>query len=137
MECLSCDSTNFRIQLKWFIPEILGITINVHCKAMICEKCGTGIMDDAMMDILRRRAIDSYRAKYGLLLSDDIRCYREKMKMSQEEFDKHLKVKLGSVRRWETYFTQDSEQDKKIRLSMLGEDSPINWPELIGKRDQW
>jgi len=38
--------------------------------------------------------------------------------MSQAEFSHYLNLEETSIKRWETYFVQDIEQDKQMRFKL-------------------
>ena len=67
------------------------------------------------MSHLRKGSADAYRKKHGLLTSEEIVNFRSLFGMSQAAFANYLKVGETSVKRWETYFVQDADQDEHIR----------------------
>lgn len=69
-----------------------------------------GVMDQNLL-----RARDSYRRKYGLLTSDEIREIREKFGYSQEEFSLALKQDPTTISRIETKEIQTYTLDIWIR----------------------
>jgi hypothetical protein len=67
-------------------------------------------------------ASDVYREKNELLTSKQIIQYRENLDMSRLSFANYLKVGEASVKRWESFYIQESSQDNLIRVKCdLGE----------------
>lgn len=116
MKCLECNSEQFIEKNSRFTPEIKGEVIEVIVPCMMCKKCGYQLMDTAQMNILRRAAADKYRQLHGLLDASQIVAYREGLGMSQSAFARYLNVGEASIKRWETYYVQDSSQDQLMRL---------------------
>ncbi|MEM8727696.1 MAG: type II TA system antitoxin MqsA family protein [Chlamydiota bacterium] len=116
MRCFKCNNPQLEKRRRRFYPEIKGVKVEVIVEANVCQKCGASVMDPSMMDALRRSAADKYRSDRGLLTSEQIRTYRESLGMSQSAFARYLHVGEASIKRWETYYIQDSGQDEHIRL---------------------
>lgn len=116
MKCLHCDGKEFKEKNCRFTPEIKGEEVDVVAPAMVCAQCNTPLMNDEQMSYLRKMAADAYRKKHGLLTSEEIQHFRSLFGMSQAAFASYLKVGEASIKRWETYFIQDTGQDEHIRL---------------------
>lgn len=115
MKCLKCKSEKFEKKNISLSPEIKGEKVPVSVPAFVCKKCGTASMTDQQMNVFRRVAADTYREKHGLLTSQQIIRFRESLGMSQLSFANYLQVGDASIKRWETYYVQDSSQDMHIR----------------------
>ena len=133
MKCLKCDSTNLKRKRIRFSPEVKGINVDVVVEAMVCEECHTPVMDSSMMNDLRRAAADKYRVDQGLLMSSEIRSYRELLGMSQSAFARYLNVGEASIKRWETYYVQDAGQDEHIRLKCDEAYAELNFLDVYWK----
>jgi len=116
MKCLHCDGDKFEEKNCRFTPEVKGEEIEVIVPAMVCTQCHTPLMHENQMSGLRKMAADVYRQKHGLLTSEEIVNFRSLFGMSQSAFANYLKVGEASIKRWETYFVQDTSQDEHIRL---------------------
>ncbi len=116
MKCLKCSSTDFETKNIRFSSEMKGETVDVIVPSYICKACRNPLMDDKQMNVYRRAVTDAYRKKHSLLTSQEIINYRAKLNMSQAEFARYLNVGEASIKRWETYYIQDSSQDDHIRL---------------------
>lgn len=116
MKCLKCNKTQFIEQKVRFTPEIKGETLEVLVPCMVCENCESPFMDTKQMSVLRRYSADKYKENHNLLTSSQIIAYREELRMSQSVFARYLGVGEASVKRWETYYIQDTSQNELIRL---------------------
>lgn len=116
MKCLNCDGNIFKEKNYRFTPEIKGEEVEVIAPAMVCVKCNTPLMNDEQMNNLRKATANAYRKIHGLLTSEEIVKFRSSFGMSQAAFANYLKIGEASIKRWETYFVQDTSQDEHIRL---------------------
>lgn len=116
MKCLECGNEKFTIEDVPETVDFKGETITVSTPSYVCENCEFTLTDTEQMNAFRRAVSDRYREIKGLLTSEDIKAYRNKLGMSQEQFADYLKVGVASIKRWETYFIQDASQDDHIRL---------------------
>jgi putative zinc finger/helix-turn-helix YgiT family protein len=116
MKCLNCDGAVFeqkKIGIKTkYIDEILEVVV----PANVCKHCSEPLMDSDQMNVLRQAAADKYRDNRGLLNSQKIIALRKKLEMSQRQFAQYLGVGDASIKRWETYFSQEAAMDEHIRL---------------------
>lgn len=136
MKCLQCNNTHFIEQKVRFNPEIKGETIEVIVPCMVCENCQTPLMNTEQMNVLRRASADKYRENHNLLTSSQISTYREELGMSQSAFARYLGVGEASIKRWETYFIQDTSQDELIRLKCDEAAAEMNFLNVHWKRDE-
>lgn len=120
MQCLKCNNDKFIEASIRFTPEIKDQTVEFVMVCKVCSHCKTPMTDSGQMNLLRRTAADTYRAKNNLLTSAQIIAYRHSLSMSQAAFARYLKVGEASIKRWETYFIQDESQDDHIRLKCDG-----------------
>ena len=83
-----------------------------------CPKCHEVVLrfDDARR--LRQRALEIYRAKYGLLTADEIRSIRERYGLTQAEIARLLRLGSNTISRWETatYKPSISDLEKRARF---------------------
>ncbi|MDJ0651438.1 MAG: DUF4065 domain-containing protein [Simkaniaceae bacterium] len=136
MKCLQCDKAHFVEQKVRFNPEIKGETVEVIAPCMVCKNCQTPLMNTKQMNVLRRASADKYRENHKLLTSSQIIAYRKELGMSQTAFARYLGVGEASIKRWETYFIQDSSQDKLMRLKCDEAAAEINFLKIRWKREE-
>jgi putative zinc finger/helix-turn-helix YgiT family protein len=81
-----------------------------------CSSCGESVMTPAQMDAAQRAASNAIRLAECLLLPDEIRHVRERAGLSQENFERVLRVGRKTAVRWErgTVF-QSPSTDELIR----------------------
>lgn len=82
-----------------------------------CPRCREVILrlDDART--LRRRALESYRKKYGLLSAEEIRSIRERFGLTQAALAKLLRLGGTTISRWEAgRNVQTAAMDILLRL---------------------
>ncbi len=116
MKCLNCDSTVFLLKQINIKTEYNNESLEVVVPAHVCNDCEEPLMDSKQMNFLRQAAADQYRDSHGLLNSKKIVALRKKFDMSQREFAEYLGVGDASIKRWETYFSQEFAMDEHIRL---------------------
>lgn len=116
MKCLECGNEKFTVKDVPETVDFKGLTITVSTPSYVCDSCNFTLTDTEQMNAFRRAVSDKYRQIKGLLTSEEIKAYRNRLDMSQEQFADYLKVGVASIKRWETYFIQDESQDDHIRL---------------------
>jgi len=82
-----------------------------------CPKCREVVLrfDDARR--LRQRALEIYRAKYGLLTADEIRSIRERYGLTQAEIARLLRLGSNTISRWEAgRNVQTASMDMLLRM---------------------
>ena len=82
-----------------------------------CPKCREVVLrfDDARR--LRQRALEIYRAKYGLLTADEIRSIRERHRLTQAEMARLLRLGGNTMSRWEAgRNVQTASMDMFLRM---------------------
>jgi len=82
-----------------------------------CPKCREIVLrfDDARR--LRQRALEIYRATYGLLTADEIRSIRERHGLTQAEMARLLRLGGNTISRWEAgRNVQTASMDMLLRM---------------------
>ena len=82
-----------------------------------CPNCHEVVLrfDDARR--LRQRALEIYRAKYGLLTADEIRSIRERYGLTQAELARLLRLGGNTISRWEAgRNVQTGSMDMLLRM---------------------
>jgi len=136
MKCIKCNSDKFELKQIELSPEIKEGVVTVAVEAYVCEECGTPLMTDKQMNAFRKAGADKYREKHNLLTSKQIIEYREALGMSQTNFAHYLQVGEASIKRWETYYIQDSSQDDHIRLKCDEAYAELNYLDILWKHKQ-
>jgi putative zinc finger/helix-turn-helix YgiT family protein len=103
-----------------------GEELTVHTDAEVCRKCGLKVLSDGQADELRRKTADAYRAKHGLLTSDEIVARREALNLTQARFSKHLGVDVKISRQWETWRVQTITEDQLLREKTVQPSHVVN-----------
>ena len=82
-----------------------------------CPKCSEGLFGFAEAREIERRAIELYRAKYGLLSADEIRDIRRRHALTQAELARLLRLGANTISRWEAgRNVQTAAMDMLLRL---------------------
>ncbi len=114
MICLRCDCEEFsekEMEIEQYCnDELLMVLTHV----MTCNECGWQCLGNGQLDELRKRTADVYRKKHGLLTSQQIIEVRTKWQMTQKEFADFLGVDETTVKRWETWRVQTSDENSMI-----------------------
>lgn len=106
MKCIKCGKDMERA-VDAIPGEYGGEKVTVRTKLMRCKGCGYKTVHASQIDAYAAAVADAYRKKHGRLTSAQIREARRRMKLSQDQFAKHLGVGIASVKRWETGQVQD------------------------------
>lgn len=114
IRCLHCDEANLEPRRVTLQGNIRNETYTVMMQGLACPNCDYSTIDGAAMPEYRRLLADQYRAKHGLLTSEQIRERRRRLEMSQEVFAQHLGVGVASVKRWEMGKIQDERSNALI-----------------------
>ena len=115
--CPECGTSMREKQGRLKLPvngEEIGVTGSPH---LSCPKCHEVVLrfDDARK--LRRRALEIYRQKYGLLSADEIRSIRERFGLTQAELARLLRLGANTISRWEaTRNVQTASMDMLLRM---------------------
>ena len=94
--------------------EEIAVTESPHLSGPKCHEVVLRV-DDARR--LRRRALEIYRRKYGLLSADDIRSIRERFGLTQAELARLLRLGANTISRWEAgRNVQTAAMDMLLRM---------------------
>jgi putative zinc finger/helix-turn-helix YgiT family protein len=115
--CPECGVTMKEKRGKLKFP-VNGEEISVpDATHLSCPKCHEVVLrfDDARR--LRQRALEIYRAKYGLLTADEIRSIRERYGLTQAEIARLLRLGSNTISRWEAgRNVQTASMDMLLRM---------------------
>jgi putative zinc finger/helix-turn-helix YgiT family protein len=116
MKCFQCAKGKMTSKVTGMIFRVRGEEIPVKAEATVCSHCGFQVMTDEQSAAYTIASADAYRVKHGLLTSSDLKALRRRLRMSQLDFAKFLKVGVASVKRWESGLVQDEAMDELIRV---------------------
>jgi putative zinc finger/helix-turn-helix YgiT family protein len=116
-QCPRCNRSTLTIQ-PTVLPGVRnGETVHVPIEGLVCSNCGYKTVEQHRMGEFALLVSDAYRRAHGLLTSREIKARRLRLKMSQEQFAKHLGgVGVASVKRWELGQVQDAAMNTLIVL---------------------
>ena len=116
MKCPECGEGTLNEGMLNIQAQVRGESVPIQFPGAECPMCGFQEIDSARMAAYGLATADAYRAKHGLLTSDELRSRRRRLGMSQVEFANHTKASLPSIKRWELGAIQDEAMDELIRL---------------------
>src|SRR3954468_4176034 len=115
--CPACGTTMRERKARLTFP-VNGEKVPVPAAAHLrCPNCGEVVLrlDDTRH--LRESALAIYRARYGLLSSDEIRSLRERLRLTQGALSKLLHLGGNTLSRWEAgRNVQTAAMDILLRL---------------------
>jgi putative zinc finger/helix-turn-helix YgiT family protein len=126
MNCPNCVKANLRKQKARIPGETKGERFSISMEGLVCPKCGWTTVEGRDLAEYMRRLADAYRARHGLLTSDELRTRRSRLGMTQEEFARYVGVGVASIRRWEMGKVQDASSDELIKLRTDEEEARLN-----------
>lgn len=115
--CPACGTTMRERKGKLTFP-VNGEKVPVPAAAHLgCPNCGEVVLRLDDMRHLRESALAIYRARYGLLSSDEIRSLRERLRLTQDALSKLLHLGGNTLSRWEAgRNVQTAAMDILLRL---------------------
>jgi putative zinc finger/helix-turn-helix YgiT family protein len=82
-----------------------------------CPKCHEVVLRLGQARELRERALEVYRARYGLLSAIEIRAVRERYRLTQAQLARLLRLGNNTISRWEAgRNVQTAAMDVLLRL---------------------
>ncbi len=99
--------------------QIGARAVTVEGEFMRCRECGEVYFLPGQADALQRAAADQIRIEDGLLTAGDVRGFRERLRLSQADFERLLGAGVKTVVRWERgTVTQSGAADTLMRILM-------------------
>jgi putative zinc finger/helix-turn-helix YgiT family protein len=95
-----------------------GIDLEIEADALVCPECGleAGTLQSA--GALQLALADAYRAKKGLLTSDEIKALRKSRNLTQQQLAEIMNIGIASIKRWETGTVQSASMDHALRMQL-------------------
>lgn len=121
--CYACDSEALLVRER---REILigQRAVTVESEFTRCSACGETFFLPEQADALQRLAADQIRREDGLLATSEVKAFRERLRLSQAEFEQLLGTGPKTVVRWERgTVTQSSTADTLMRVLMKHPDA--------------
>jgi len=112
--CIECGHADLVPKTVQLPGTVRGQTFTVEMEGLECPGCGYRTIEGARMPEYGRLLADKYRARHGLLTSDEIRRRRRRLELTQEQFATHLGVGIASIKRWEMGKIQDLRNNQLI-----------------------
>jgi putative zinc finger/helix-turn-helix YgiT family protein len=98
--------------------EIKGESIEIPVKYYKCLTCGEDFDDPKADSDPLERAYAEYRSRHGMVQPSDLRAFRKKYGLTQNELSKLLGWGPVTLSRYENGALQDEAHDKEVRLAM-------------------
>jgi putative zinc finger/helix-turn-helix YgiT family protein len=92
--------------------------IKVNLRYHKCPECDEKFIIPGIDDDPIENAVSIYRSRHNLLMPEEIRAFREKYDMTQNDLASILGFGLATISRYESGKLQDESQDRLIRLAM-------------------
>lgn len=121
--CYACNSEALPVREP---REILigQRAVTVESEFMRCSKCAEMFFLPEQADRLQRLAADQIRREDGLLATSEVKAFRERLRLSQADFEQLLGTGPKTVVRWERgTVTQSSTADTLMRVLMKHPDA--------------
>ncbi len=120
MKTLSCPRGHGGIVRKTIKKALTfkGVDIEVDADAYVCPVCGieAGTMQTA--GALQLAIADAYRARKGMLTSEEIRSLRKSRRLTQQQLAEIMNIGIASIKRWETGTVQSASMDHALRMQL-------------------
>lgn len=121
--CYECDSEALPVReaREVFVGQR---PVTVEGELMRCSGCGVAFFLPGQADAWERQAADQIRREDGLLTAGEVKAFRERLRLSQAEFEQLLGTGPKTVVRWERgTVTQSSTADTLMRVLMKHPDA--------------
>src|ERR1700733_11576356 len=105
--CINCGKADLRPDTVRLSGVVRSEPYEVEMAGLKCPNCSYMTVDAKGMTEFSRLLSDRYRAKYGLLTSDQILSRRNSFKESQEQFAKRCDIGIATLKRIEKGKIQD------------------------------
>jgi putative zinc finger/helix-turn-helix YgiT family protein len=114
IRCINCGQTDLQSATVNLPGTVRGESYTAKMPGLACPNCGFQTIKGTEMAEFGRLLADQYRAKHGLLTSEQIWSRRTRLGMTQDAFARYLGVGVASVKRWEMGKIQDQRNNDLI-----------------------
>jgi putative zinc finger/helix-turn-helix YgiT family protein len=126
--CPNCEKVTSIERVNNFEDiNIRGEVITIKNDYFLCKECGQEFVDTKINIDPLEEAYRKYRELKGMIKPEEIRDYRKKFNLTQEEFSKLLGIGIATINRYENGALQSEAHDRILSLYM----DPRNFKNLI------
>lgn len=128
MQCARCEKEIAPESLKG--QEVIVIRkepITIDVEYYKCPECGEEFLTPSSAKDPFRMAYETYRDKHKMLQPDQIKNWRRKYRLTQDQVAKLLGIGVATLSRYESGKLQDEAHDTMLRLAM----EPTNLQRLV------
>lgn len=120
MAALNCPKGHGAMDLKVVSKEMTfkGVDIAVDAEAFVCPQCGLEAGTLQTAGAMQLAIADAYRAKQGLLTSNEIKELRKARNLTQRDLAEIMNIGIASIKRWETGTVQSGSMDYALRMQL-------------------
>lgn len=118
MAALNCPKGHGAMDLKVVNKAMTfkGVDITVNAEAFVCPRCGLEAGTLQTAGAMQLAIADAYRAKQGLLTSNEIKELRKARNLTQRDLAEIMNIGIASIKRWETGTVQSGSMDYALRM---------------------
>ena len=120
MKTLNCPKGHGTMELKPVRKAMTfkGVDIAVDADSYVCPTCGLEAGTVETSGAMQLAIADAYRAKKGLLTSEEIKALRQARNLTQRQLAEMMNIGIASIKRWETGAVQSESMDHAMRMQL-------------------
>jgi len=116
MTCINCGNAAMNAGPVQLTGNFRDARVTVRMQGWVCAQCNYETITGGQMGQFQRLVADEYKRTNGLLTSEDLRSWRQRLRMSQKRFALHLGIGIATLKRWERGDIQSPQMDQWIRV---------------------
>lgn len=117
--CIECKSHNIEYVTKEEVFKVFDDNITVPSSYWVCHDCKEEFVNICAGNDPLLTAYNMYREKYNMLMPDEMKSIREKLKFSHEEMAEAIYLDKDTIMRYERGGLQTREHDNLYRKADL------------------
>jgi putative zinc finger/helix-turn-helix YgiT family protein len=120
MKTLNCPKGHGAMKFQTVSKELTfkGVDLQVEADTYICPTCGLEAGTPQTAGKLQLAITDAYRAKQGLLTSQELKSLRKSHGLTQAQLAEVMNIGIASIKRWETGTVQSASMDHALRMQL-------------------
>jgi len=120
MNTLNCPKGHGVMEIRPVKKELTfkGVDLTVATDSYVCSTCGIEAGTTNTAGAWQHAIADAYRAKKGLLTSDEIKDLRKARNLTQRQLAEIMNIGIASIKRWETGTVQSASMDTALRMQL-------------------
>ena len=120
MKTLTCPKGHGQMKPMAVSKEMTfkGVDLEIEADALVYPECGLEAGTLQTAGALQLAIADAYRAKKGLLTSDEIKNFRKSRNLTQKQLAEMMNLGIASIKRWETGSVQSDAMDHALRMQL-------------------